>query len=39
MTLLRGETIMRDGEIVGAMGGGTFLPRKLSPFANGAQPT
>jgi len=33
MTLLRGKTIMQDGEILGAVGDGEFLPRSLSPYA------
>lgn len=32
-TILRGEMIMRDGEILGSKAGGRFLPRALSPVA------
>ena len=28
-TIVRGQTVMRDGEIVGAEGFGTYLPRPL----------
>lgn len=32
-TILRGDVVMREGEILGAKGGGGFLRRDRSPFA------
>ncbi|WP_423210200.1 dihydropyrimidinase [Paracoccus yeei] len=32
-TILRGEVVMQDGEILGSKQGGRFLPRALSPMA------
>lgn len=32
-TILRGEVVMWDGEIIGAKGGGSFLRRDRSPYA------
>lgn len=33
-TILRGEVVMQEGEILGKKGGGKFLPRALSPMAS-----
>jgi len=33
MTILRGQTVMREGEVLGAKTGGKFLPRALSSAA------
>ena len=32
-TILRGEVVMQEGEILGSKQGGRFLPRALSPMA------
>jgi dihydropyrimidinase len=37
LTMVRGRTVMRDGELVGAKGHGAYLTRERSPLAQPAQ--
>jgi dihydropyrimidinase len=37
LTMVRGRTVMRDGELVGAKGHGEYLTRERSPLAHPAQ--
>jgi dihydropyrimidinase len=37
LTMVRGRTVMRDGELVGAKGHGEYLTRERSPLAQAAQ--
>jgi dihydropyrimidinase len=37
MTMVRGRTVMRDGELVGTKGHGEYLTRERSPLAQAAQ--